>query len=126
MKLESLQSMAKGYGMVGMTKAELSDLLAEIEAWKSASENQKAQKNYALEIANERRIERDALKAENESLRKDAERYRWLRNPDRCIEDYLDGPADNIVVGSCGGEDILWLEGLDSAIDAAISSPENH
>jgi hypothetical protein len=60
-----------------------------------------------------------------ESMQADAERYRWLRNPDRCIEDFLDGPADNIVVGSCGGEDVLWLDDLDAAIDSAISSPEN-
>lgn len=59
-----------------------------------------------------------------ESLRADAERYRWLRNPDRCDEDFLDGPADNIVVGSCGGEDILWLDDLDKAIDAAIADEQ--
>lgn len=56
-----------------------------------------------------------------EVLSRDAERYRWLRDPDRCAEDYLDGPADNIVVGSCGGEDILWRDDLDREIDAAMS-----
>ena len=61
------------------------------------------------------------LIAENEALRADAERYRWLRDPDHCEEDFLDGPADNIVVGSCGGEDILWSEQLDAAVDAAMS-----
>lgn len=65
------------------------------------------------------------LLADYDDLRLDAQRYRWLRDPDHCKEDYLDGPADNIVVGSCGGEDILWLDDLDAAIDAAISYPEN-
>jgi hypothetical protein len=56
-----------------------------------------------------------------EAYRKDAERYRWLRDPDHCEDDFLDGPADNIIVGSCGGEDILWSDDLDRAIDAAMS-----
>lgn len=56
-----------------------------------------------------------------DSVIKDAGRYRWLRDPDHCEEDFLDGPADNIVVGSCGGEDILWSDALDSAVDAAMS-----
>lgn len=63
----------------------------------------------------------ERLKADNEALRKDAERYRWLRNPENRDEDYFDGPADNIVVGSCGGEDILWLNDMDREIDAAMS-----
>lgn len=55
--------------------------------------------------------ERRALMAENKSLSKDAERYRWLRNG----RGYF--PEENMLRG--GGE-------LDIAIDAAISSPENH
>lgn len=73
------------------------------------------------DVLNQINDQSKALKAENELLRKDADRYRWLRDPDRCEEDYLDGPADNIVVGSCGGEDILWRDDLDREIDSAMS-----
>ncbi|QLL11752.1 hypothetical protein [Pseudomonas chlororaphis] len=50
-------------------------------------------------------IERDQLKAENEALRKDAKRYRWLRDS----PDDLDlSSADN-------------MEEIDALIDAAMS-----
>jgi len=52
----------------------------------------------------------EELEDENESLRADAERYRWLRD-DR---GYF--PEENMLRGGIG---------LDIAIDAAISSPEN-
>lgn len=59
--------------------------------------------------------ERDQLKAENEALRKDAERYRWLRDSSESIHQfYLSTP--------------IWFAGVkfskenvDSTVDAAMS-----
>lgn len=45
---------------------------------------------------------------------KNADRYAWLRDPDN--RDGLE-PEDCIVVGIAEGEDIVWLEQLDQAID---------
>jgi hypothetical protein len=56
------------------------------------------------------------LKAENESLRADAERYRWFRD---CGNDW-----HKVVVIDSHGR--IICEEVDAAIDAAISSPENH
>lgn len=68
-----------------------------------------------------------ALKAENESLRKDAERYRWIKRESNLTDyedcyslpmvhawEYKPGPVLN-----------EQFESLDAAIDHAISSPEN-
>ena len=57
------------------------------------------------------RIEVDRLKADNERLRKDAARYRWLRDGG---DHYL--LCINPDVGQIGGED------LDAIIDAALSA----
>lgn len=68
-------------------------------------------------------IERfSALKAEKESLRKDAERYRWLgANPCAFVSTY--SGKWRVSVGEYTITD--WHESRDEAIDAAISSPEN-
>ncbi len=63
-------------------------------------------------------IERDQLKAENEALRKDAGRYRWLRDSSESIHQfYLSTP--------------IWFtsvkfskENVDSTIDAAMGKGE--
>lgn len=71
----------------------------QMEAWKSAS-------SQDLRARGELMIQLEELEAENESLRKDAERYRWLRN--RQI------PLD--------GHDFLSTqEILDMRIDAAMA-----
>lgn len=52
--------------------------------------------------------------------RRDAERYRWLRDPHRIPDS---GDADeHIVVADYGGDDLLWDASLDRAIDAAIAA----
>lgn len=54
---------------------------------------------------------------------KDAERYRWLRDPKRIPKNGndTDGYGDgHILVCDHSGEDVLWLSQLDRAIDAAI------
>lgn len=65
-------------------------------------------------------VEVDRLKAENEALRKDAERYRWLRDSSESIHQfYLSTP--------------IWFTGVkfskenvDSTIDAAMSKETDH
>ncbi|WP_432755314.1 hypothetical protein [Pseudomonas sp. WMBT8] len=80
----------------------------------------------------------EKLKAENETLvaaaaalrdewrkdQADAERYRWLRDPDNQEDlepdsDYLMPP---IICGYAEHEDILSMESLDKAIDDAMGS----
>lgn len=53
-----------------------------------------------------------------EALTTDAERYRWLRNPDFYQPDDILGPDGTIIVGRMGHEEALSLEELDEAIDA--------
>ena len=67
-------------------------------------------------------IERDQLNAENGALRKDAERYRWLRIDDwwrspMCV---IRNPKDQAKLGS----DCPSSDRLDAAIDAAIGKGE--
>jgi hypothetical protein len=57
----------------------------------------------------------EAANAQIAELSKDAERYRWLRDSNN----FVDG---GIIVGNAEGEEILWDESLDRAIDAAIAA----
>ncbi|ENC9823518.1 TPA: hypothetical protein ACKQFK_004409 [Pseudomonas aeruginosa] len=50
----------------------------------------------------------------------DAKRYRWLRDSGRLLGDSMDSHADNFCVVTADGEDVMWFEQLDSAIDAAM------
>ena len=59
------------------------------------------------------------LTAEDEQvdkLERDAARYRWLHDPDN--RDGLE-PEDFLVVRIAEGEDIVWLEQMDKAIDTS-------
>lgn len=56
-------------------------LLAEIERLDRESQNLSNQLGHCDRERRVFRAERDQLKAENEALRKDAERYRFVRNP---------------------------------------------
>jgi hypothetical protein len=64
--------------------------------------------------------ESEQLKAEKEALRKDAERYRWLRTET--------GSGPNIQVSEWVGphEYRLFTEELDAAIDNALSEESSH
>ena len=55
-----------------------------------------------------------ALKAENESLRKDAERYRWLKNNNSPIGIYSNADFD----------DCYYIHEPDETIDAAMAQGE--
>src|SRR5690554_2659447 len=59
--------------------------------------------------------ERDALQAENERLRKDAERYRWLRDPCSGAERVVFYSRDDF------GRGLMSHTMLDAAIDAALA-----
>ncbi|MFP6378360.1 hypothetical protein [Pseudomonas aeruginosa] len=50
----------------------------------------------------------------------DAKRYRWLRDSGRMLGDSMDSHADYFFVVTADGEDVMWFEQLDSAIDAAM------
>ena len=66
-------------------------------------------RGYLTAVLEEERKERDALRAENEALRKDAERYRWLK-ADADTED----SSHHILFETVADE---W----DAAIDAALA-----
>ncbi|HCF4246149.1 TPA: hypothetical protein NIE49_006032 [Pseudomonas aeruginosa] len=52
----------------------------------------------------------------------DAKRYRWLRDSGRLLGDNMDSHEYNFCVVTADGEDVMWFEQLDSAIDAAMES----
>jgi len=63
-----------------------------------------------------------ALKAEIEALRKDAERYRWLRDGE-IVADY---PYPVMRMGGSRVDDqTIWADELDAAIDDAISAAQH-
>ena len=82
----------------------------------------------ALRFVDARRDEYIAsIKAENESLRADAERYRWIKKESN-LSDYEDCyslPMVHAWEYKPGPELNEQFESLDAAIDHAISSPEN-
>lgn len=68
--------------------------------------------------------ERDQLKAENDALRKDAERYRWIRTADwwRSPVCAISNPKEQAKLGS----DCPSGERLDAQIDAAMAKEASH
>lgn len=82
----------------------------QMEAWKSAS-------SQDLRARGELMIQLEELEAENESLRKDAERYRWLC--DRFGVTKLPCAVERILAGDVYVAD--GKPGVDGAIDAAMS-----
>ncbi|MCL8299428.1 ead/Ea22-like family protein [Pseudomonas mosselii] len=61
-----------------------------------------------------------ALIEENEALRKDAERYRWLRDPDGQEDLGSEYNMPPIICGYAEHEDVLAMDALDRAIDTGI------
>ncbi|MFU3458057.1 hypothetical protein ACM7KX_29920 [Pseudomonas aeruginosa] len=62
----------------------------------------------------------EALIARLRAAEADAKRYRWLRDSGRLLGDSMDSHADYFFVVTADGEDVMWFEQLDSAIDAAM------
>lgn len=87
----------------------------QMEAWKSAS-------SQDLRARGELMIQVDELKAENEALRKDAERYRWLRQASATDGEYTHGVCIDLWKNGCGFE--VTLEEADAAIDTAMGKGE--
>lgn len=83
-------------------KKECYALLAERDHWKSQAEVEAV-------VCGRYRDERDALKAENEALRKDAERYRWVRSQASPIQVFIYGVDEGLTVNA-----------LDEALDRDI------
>jgi len=84
---------------IGMAKA----LIAEIERLRTAEGDAMTYKAGMENVAQQR----DQLKAENEALRKDSDRYRWFR--DHSLQ---------IVCASTGP----WVHNLDKVIDEAMAA----
>ena len=128
-------------GPVGVQQSDLEDQPgrdAAIAEWNRRAQPAEAEgaKPDAFEVArhSKRLVEqlRDqlaAVTAERDRLRKDAERYRWLRNPDQNVSLVLDKmtgeiPADEF---GCGGYRTYEYRAgaeLDDAIDAAMAAKE--
>ncbi|MGP5757728.1 hypothetical protein [Pseudomonas aeruginosa] len=62
----------------------------------------------------------EALIARLRAAEADAKRYRWLRDSGRLLGDSMDSHEDNFCVVTADGEDVMWFEQLDSAIDSAM------
>lgn len=69
------------------------------------------------------KAERDQLKAENEALRKDALRYRWLRQASATDGEYTHGVCIDLWENGCGFE--VTLEEADAAVDTAMAKEAN-
>lgn len=66
----------------------------------------------------------DQLKAENEALRKDAERYRWLRQASATDGEHTHGVCIDLWENGCGFE--VTLEEADAAVDTAMAKEVSH
>jgi len=140
MKPEELKLMSEGDGMACMAKAELREVLVGIERlesfkqaymeWSDKTEwvqDSVESGELGKHRADAIRIRFEQLKAENESLRKDAERYRWIKKESN-LSDYEDCyslPMVHAWEYKPGPELNEQFPSLDEAIDHAISSPEN-
>ena len=85
--------------------------------------------NTLSQLAEKLRVERDTLLDRVEKAEKDAERYRWLRNPDVDVSLVIDKrtgwvPPDEHVEGVGGYHTYEYRAGeeLDTAIDSAMEA----
>lgn len=98
---------------IGVPAADVLALLAEIERLRE-DPHMRAIRSLRGDCA-DLMDERDHLKAENEALRKDAQRYRWLRDKQTfiwLIQDWFPGEA--------------MLTNVDADIDAAMAKEVSH
>jgi len=111
---------------IGVTAADVLSLLAEIDQLRESHEQVCENYNRVSFASEERSKKIDKLQAENEDLRKDAERYRWIsKNAE--LESYGDSYCLPTVFGwdiKPGAELNVPFENLDQAIDQAIRQDE--
>ena len=70
---------AKAKFLCSVTPVAVLALIAEVEGLRAQHGRDSAELRSLSQARDDARKERDQLKADNEELRKDAERYRWLR-----------------------------------------------
>lgn len=77
------------------------------------------------EVANHCKAESDQLRVENERLRRDAERYRYLRRPEAWKENYItERGASAIFIGDGRRAEPKDGEALDAAIDRILAGQQ--
>jgi hypothetical protein len=117
------------------TQPEVDALKEELNSWRNTAAERTMQKAALLDELVTLKVENEKLKIhaeyaplvietnkelndENEKLRKDAERYRWLRDP--CVDIR---PIVKYRRGDYGSA-FLTYQSLDAAIDAAMTAPD--
>lgn len=121
-KLKAMAECATGFTDMSLAPDVVLDLLAEIEKLEAAKNTVECRFEVSEDTLStirgclrEAEIDIDQLKAENEALRKYAERYRWLRDKQTfiwLIQDWFPGEA--------------MLTNVDADIDAAMAKEAGH
>ena len=100
---------------------EIATLRAELDEWRHG------ERRYAPLTQDYKEVvaETWALKAENEALKKDAERYRWLRKENaRLVDDGSQGYS--VCYEEIVGADAYWIgSDLDSVLDAELAKEKS-
>lgn len=125
-KLKAMAECATGFTDMSLAPDVVLDLLAEIEKLEAAKNTVECRFEVSEDTLStirgclrEAEIDIDQLKAENEALRKDALRYRWLR--DGCgVVEY------KAIAGSIGPGMLPSGDKLQAAIDAAMAKEAPH
>lgn len=103
-------------------KAENSRLRTDIESWRLTVE---AERNINRVTGDElERLKGPGFNAELAALRKDAERYRWLRQASATDGEYTHGVCIDLWENGCGFE--VTLEEADAAVDTAMAKEAPH
>ena len=107
-ELKRLAEESVGFCDVPIAPDGVLGLIYEVEGLSAQHGRDSAELRSLCQARDDARKERDQLKAEVEALRKDAERYRWLRNP-----------SDSVVVRDLQSH--LRGDYMDKRIDAAMT-----
>lgn len=129
-KLKAMAECATGFTDMSLAPDVVLDLLAEIEKLEAAKNTVECRFEVSEDTLStirgclrEAEIDIDQLKAENEALRKDALRYRWLRQASATDGEYTHGVCIDLWENGCGFE--VTLEEADAAVDTAMAKEAN-
>ena len=111
-ELKRLAEESVGFCDVPIAPDVVLGLIYEVEGLSAQHGRDSAELRSLCQARDDARKERDQLKAEVEALRKDAERYRWLRNP-----------SDSVVVRDLQSH--LRGDYMDKRIDAAMTKGDH-